>query len=431
MLSLESSWRTSAIASAGRRSARVLQASDPFASERFCGMREYDGPRTAIDKEREFRAAARSARLRYVSDAERGYARRRHGKSFSYVRANGAALRDRASLERIRSLAIPPAWKDVWICPSPNGHLQATGRDARGRKQYRYHPRWREAQDEHKYQRIITFAKTLPKIRRAVARDLRKRGLPRERVLAAAVKLLEMTLIRVGNDEYARDNRSFGLTTMRDKHVRIRGSAIRFDFRGKHGIEHEIELKDSQMAKIVHACRELPGQELFQYLDEAGEVRDVGSGDVNEYLRAISGEDFTAKDFRTWAGTALAAQALQEFQDFDSAAAAKRNVTRAIEQVAERLGNTQSICRKCYVHPAVIEAYLDRSLVKTLKRRAERELRAELHTLSAEEAAVLALLQQRMEQQLRGGGRRGAKPATRKQAKRAGRRRKPLERTVH
>jgi DNA topoisomerase-1 len=284
--------------------------------------------------------------------------------------------------------------------------LQATGRDARGRKQYRYHPRWREAQDQQKYERIIAFGKALPKMRRTVARHLRKRGLPRVKVLAATVRLLERTLIRVGNDEYARDNHSFGLTTMHDEHVKIRGATIRFDFRGKHGIEHEIDLQDRRLASIVRACRELPGQELFQYLDENGQVRDVGSGDVNDYLRTISGEDFTAKDFRTWAGTALAAQALQEFQDFDSKAAAKRNVTKAIESVAERLGNTQSICRKCYVHPAIIDAYLDRSLVKTLKRRTEKELRGSLHRLSAEEAAVLALLQQRMERALTAGRKR-------------------------
>jgi DNA topoisomerase I len=319
-----------------------------------------------------------------------------------YLRPGGEALREPATLNRIRSLAIPPAWKDVWICPAANGHLQATGRDARGRKQYRYHARWREAQDQHKYERIVAFAKALPKIRRAVARHLRKRGLPREKVLAAAVRLLETTLIRVGNDEYARANRSFGLTTMHDEHVRIRGARIRFDFRGKHGIEHEIDLEDRRLAQIVHECRDLPGQELFQYVNAAGEVCDVGSGDVNDYLREISGQDFTAKDFRTWAGTALAAQALQEFRDFDSAAAAKRNITKAIERVAERLGNTQAICRKSYVHPAVIEAYMDRSLVKTLKRRTEKELRGKLHRLSAEEAAVLALLQQRMQQQLTG-----------------------------
>jgi DNA topoisomerase I len=372
-----------------------------------------------LAKEREFRAAARSARLRYVSDAERGFARRRRGKSFTYLRSNGDTLRDRAALVRIRSLAIPPAWKDVWICPAANGHLQATGRDARGRKQYRYHSRWREAQDQHKYERIVAFAKALPRIRRAVARHLRKRGLPREKVLAAAVKLLETTLIRVGNDEYARYNQSFGLTTMHDEHVEIRGATIRFEFRGKHGIEHEIDLEDRQLAAIVHACRDLPGQELFQYVDEAGEIRDVGSGDVNDYLRKISGEDFTAKDFRTWAGTALAAQALQEFQDFDSKAAAKRNITKAIEQVAERLGNTQAICRKCYVHPAIIDAYMDRSLVATLKRQTERELRGTLRRLPSEEAAVLALLQQRMQQELSRGGRGRTKQKTKAKRRRA------------
>ena len=364
------------------------------------------GTSGGLDKEREFRAVARSARLRYVSDGDRGFERRRHGKSFAYLRPGGQALRDRATLARIRSLAIPPAWKEVWICTAANGHLQATGRDARGRKQYRYHPRWREAQDQHKYERIIAFAKALPKIRRAVARDLRKRGLPREKVLATTVKLLETTLIRVGNEEYARDNKSFGLTTMQDKHVKFRGATIRFDFRGKHGKEHEIDLNDRRLAAIVHACRDLPGHELFQYVDEAGKVCDVGSGDVNDYLREIGGQDFTAKDFRTWAGTALAAQALQEFQDFDSKAAAKRNITKAIERVAERLGNTQAICRKSYVHPAIIEAYMDRSLIKTLKRRAEKELRGTLHRLSSEEAAVLALLQQRMEHELT----RGVKP---------------------
>ncbi len=364
-----------------------------------------------LDRTAEYQAAAHAAQLRYVSAGDRGFARRRRGKAFTYVRADGTAVRDPATLVRIRSLAIPPAWNDVWICPTANGHLQATGRDARGRKQYRYHPRWREAQDQHKYQRIIEFARTLPKIRRTVARHLRKRGLPREKVLAAAVKLLETTLIRVGHDEYARDNQSFGLTTMHDEHVKIRGATIRFDFRGKHGIEHEIDLKDGRLAAIVRACRDLPGQELFQYVDEAGQVRDVGSGDVNDYLRQISGADFTAKDFRTWAGTALAAQALQEFQDFDSNAAAKRNITKAIEQVAERLGNTQAICRKCYVHPGVIEAYMERSLVKTLKRQTERELRGTLHRLSSEEAAVLALLQQRMEQELRSGRKARAKSA--------------------
>jgi DNA topoisomerase-1 len=382
--------------------------------------------RARLEKEREFEAAARSARLRYVRDADKGYARRRRGKSFTYLRPNGETLRDTTVLARIRSLAIPPAWKDVWICPTPNGHLQATGRDARGRKQYRYHARWRQAQDQHKYERIIAFAQALPKARRAVARDLRKRGLPREKVLAACVRLLETTLIRVGNDEYARDNNSFGLTTMLDAHVKVRGATIRFDFRGKHGIEHEIDLDDRRLADIVRGCRDLPGQELFQYIDEAGNIRDVGSGDVNDYLREICGEEFTAKDFRTWAGTALAAQALQEFHDFDSTAAAKRNITNAIERVAERLGNTQAICRKSYVHPAIIDAYMDRSLVKTLKRQTERELRGALHRLSSEEAAVLALLQQRMEQELtatKRPSRRTAKPKRGRTGSRTGRRR--------
>ena len=260
-------------------------------------MRQSMATRAGLDREREFRAAAQSARLRYVSDTERGFGRRRRGKALTYVRPGGATLRDKATLDRIRSLAIPPAWKDVWICPAANGHLQATGRDARGRKQYRYHPRWREAQEQNKYERIIAFAKTLPKIRRTAARHLRKRGLPREKVLAAAVKLLEATLIRVGNDEYARDNESYGLTTMHDEHVEVRGATIRFDFRGKHGIEHEIDLKDQRLAAIVRGCRDLPGQELFQYLDETGEVRDVGSGDVNDYLREIGGEDFTPRIF--------------------------------------------------------------------------------------------------------------------------------------
>jgi DNA topoisomerase-1 len=386
--------------------------------------------RTSLDKEREFRATARAARLRYVSDSERGFARRRHGKSFTYVRAGGGTLRDPGTINRIRSLAIPPAWNDVWICPKANGHIQATGRDARGRKQYRYHARWRAAQDEHKYERVIMFAKALPKIRRAVARHLRQRGLPREKVLAAAVKLLETTLIRVGNDEYARDNHSFGLTTMHDEHVKIRGATIRFDFRGKHGIEHEIDLEDRRLAEIVHACRDLPGQELFQYVDDAGKVCDVGSGDVNDYLREISGEDFTAKDFRTWAGTALAAQALQEFQDFDSKAAAKRNIRKAIERVAERLGNTEAICRKSYVHPAIIDAYMDRSLVMTLKRQTEKELRGTVHRLSGEEAAVLALLQQRMEQELASTRKRRPKTTSKKTRATAARRSRARRRAL-
>jgi DNA topoisomerase I len=352
------------------------------------------------------RKAARSAGLIYSDDGARGIRREGRGKSARYVGPSGKVVRNSRVLKRISSLAIPPAWKDVWICPQARGHLQATGRDARGRKQYLYHPHWREARDESKYDNLIEFARALPRIRRRVARHLRRRKLSKEKVLAGVVKLLEETLIRVGNDEYAKDNHSFGLTTMKDRHAKVNGKRIRFEFQGKSGIEHDVDLADPRLARTVRACQELPGQELFQYLDDDGEVRDVNSSDVNEYLREISGQDFTAKDFRTWAGTALAAQALEEFEDFDSKAAAKRNIAKAIERVAERLGNTKAICRKCYVHPAILEAYTERSLIKTLKKRTERELRESLTSLSAEEAAVLALLQQRMERQLGTAGKR-------------------------
>lgn len=346
------------------------------------------------------KAAAQAAGLIYVEDTQPGIRRQANGKGFRYVGPSGNTLKAGRLLARIRELAIPPAWTDVWICRNERGHLQATGRDARGRKQYRYHADWQATRDENKYQKLISFAQALPKIRRRVACDLRKKGLPREKVLAAIVKLLETTLIRVGNDEYAKNNGSFGLTTMRDRHATIRGPKMRFEFRGKSGIDHDIDLEDPRLSRIVLECQDLPGQELFQYLDNDGHVRDVGSADVNEYLHEISHQEFTAKDFRTWAGTALAAQALQEFEDFDSEAAAKRNVTQAIERVAERLGNTKAICRKCYVHPAIIDAYMDQSLVKTLKARTERELRESVSALSGEEGAVLALLQQRMEREL-------------------------------
>jgi len=345
-------------------------------------------------------AAAKAAGLRYVDDSQPGIRRVRNGTSFRYVGERGNVIKNQRTLARISSLAVPPAWTDVWICRDELGHLQATGRDARGRKQYRYHPGWQTVRDESKYERLIAFAKALPRIRRQVARDLRRKGLNREKVLAAVVRFLETTLIRVGNDEYAKSNGSFGLTTMRNRHASVRGARVRFEFRGKSGIEHDIDLEDPKLARIVRQCQELPGQELFEYVDDDDVVKDIGSSDVNAYLREISGHEFTAKDFRTWAGTALAAQALQEFEDFDSQAAAKRNITQAIERVAERLGNTKAICRKCYVHPAVIDAYMDRSLVETLKARTERELRESVSHLSGEEGAVLALLQQRMEREL-------------------------------
>jgi DNA topoisomerase-1 len=354
--------------------------------------------RSETDHERD---AAHQARLRYVNDNISGIRRKRRGKAVSYVGPNGKPVRDAATLARIRALVIPPAWNDVWICAEPDGHLQVTGRDARGRKQYRYHTRWREVRDENKYKNLIRFAQALPRIRSRVAAHLRRKGLPREKVLATVVKLLETTLVRVGNDEYAKTNNSFGLTTIRDRHVKVRPSSVRLEFNGKSGVIHEVDIRNAQLAGIIGQCKDLPGQELFQYVDDQGDVHDVGSADVNEYLREISGQGFTAKDFRTWAATALAAQALRELEDFDSKAAAKRNIMKAIERVAERLGNTTAVCRKCYIHPAVIDAYVDRSLVANLKERAETELKGSLSRLPPEEAAVLAFLRQRMERQLR------------------------------
>ncbi|MDG3005477.1 hypothetical protein PZE19_16930 [Paludisphaera sp. Pla2] len=307
-------------------------------------------------------------------------------------------------------MAIPPAWTDVWICSSAQGHVQATGRDDKGRKQYRYHPRWRRVRDDAKYGRMALFGQALPRIREATDADLRLAGMPRRKVLAAVVQLLELSLIRVGNEEYARTNKSFGLTTMRSKHVAVDGPTIEFQFKGKSGVRHKISIKDRRLARIVARCQELPGQELFTYVDDDGEVQHVDSGDVNEYLREVSGEDFTAKDFRTWAGTVLASIALQEFETFDSDAQAKRNIVQAVERVAERLGNTPSVCRKCYVHPAVLDAYLDGSMLEALRDRTDREMTMSLGDLKPEEAAVLALVQNRLAREdeprkgRRGGG---------------------------
>ena len=340
--------------------------------------------------------AAAAAGLRYVSDARPGITRKRAGRAFSYRDPQGRLIRDRKTLVRLRALAIPPAWTDVWICPDPRGHLQATGRDARGRKQYRYHSEWRAVRDAHKFDRILIFARVLPQIRARVDADLRRHGLPRERVVATVVRLLETTLIRVGNAEYARENESFGLTTIRHRHVAVNGSTIAFEFRGKGGKVHKVTTRDRRLARIVRACHELPGQELFQYVDEEGVRRDVDSADVNAYLQAIGGEPFTAKDFRTWAGTVLASLALSEFEAFDSEAAAKRNITRAIERVASHLGNTAAVCRRAYIHPAILDSYIDGSLLEFLKGRVEEALRDELHGLSSEEAAVLAFLQERL-----------------------------------
>ena len=343
------------------------------------------------------RQHAKDAGLRYVSDESPGIQRVSSGKGFAYIDPDGKRIKDEETIARIKSLAIPPAYRDVWICPSPNGHIQAVGRDARGRKQYRYHPRWRAVRDENKYDKMIAFAKALPKIRARTKRDLKLPGLPREKVLATVIQLMEKTLIRVGNDEYARTNDSYGLTTLRDKHAKVKANKVHFQFKGKHGIGHEIQLDDPRLAQIVRDCQDLPGYELFQYLDDDNVVRDIGSADVNEYLREIAGEEFTAKDFRTWAGTVLAAQALREIETFDTQAQAKKNVVAAIETVAERLGNTRAVCRKCYIHPAVLNAYLDGSMVQTLKQRAAAMAKS-IDKLRPEESAVLALIQRRLAQ---------------------------------
>jgi DNA topoisomerase I len=303
--------------------------------------------------------AAQENGLRYVSDDAPGIRRRRRGRHFAYVGPDGRPVKDAATLDRIRKLAVPPAYEDVWICPDPRGHIQATGRDARRRKQYRYHPRWREVRDENKYARMLDFAKALPRIRRRVAADLRRKGLEREKVLAAVVALLEITAVRVGNDEYARANQSFGLTTLRNRHARVRGNKLTFRFRGKSGVQHEIGVIDHRLAKIVRECQDLPDQQLFDYVGDDGDVHRVVSSDVNAYIREISGGDFTAKDFRTWMGTVRCAVTLSQMAAAETATDRKRNTVEAVREVARHLGNTPAVCRKCYVHPEVLAAYMD------------------------------------------------------------------------
>ncbi|MDB5764548.1 MAG: topoisomerase, partial [Herminiimonas sp.] len=342
-------------------------------------------------------ASARLVGLRYVTDDAPGIVRKALKSGFRYTDADGKPLRDETALARIKSLAIPPAWTDVWICLWENGHIQATGRDAKKRKQYRYHPRWRAVRDEAKYDRMINFGKALPAMRKQIDAALALPGLPREKVLATVVHLLQATMMRVGNEEYARTNQSFGLTTLRDRHVRIAGSAVEFRFRGKSGVQHAVKVSDARLARIIKRTRDLPGQELFQYIGDDGERHAIGSADVNEYLRTLTGEDYTAKDFRTWSGTVLAAIALQQFEKFDSEAQAKKNIVRAIEAVAKKLGNTPTICRKCYVHPAVIESYLDGAMLDVLQQRTQKKLADEIHALSPDEAAVLAFLQARLQ----------------------------------
>ncbi len=334
---------------------------------------------------------ARVAGLRYVTDSGPGIRRRRAGRGFSYIGLDGKPIRDPDEICRIKSLVIPPAWEDVWICPKPNGHVQATGRDARGRKQYRYHRRYREVRDETKFDRMLAFSEVLPTIRHKVERDLCRPGLPRAKVLATVVWLLEKTLIRVGSDVYARENRSYGLTTLRRRHVEVSGSKLTFEFRGKSGVQHSVAVSDRRVAGIVQHCQTLPGQELFQYLDGKGHHQDVDSGDINAYLREITGQEFTAKDFRTWAGTTYAAVALRVMGPAQSQRELKSNINRAIDMVAERLGNTRAVCRKYYVHPRVIETYRQGIVARTPVASGHRRTRARKQ-LRRDEVAVLELL---------------------------------------
>lgn len=337
--------------------------------------------------------SAKAAGLRYVNDTVPGIRREASEQGYNYIGVGGEVISDLEELRRIEALAIPPAWTEVWICPRPHGHLQATGRDAKGRKQYRYHPLWNEIRGQTKYDRMLLFGEALPLIREQVEQDLARRGLPRRKVLATIVRLLETTFIRVGNKEYARANRSFGLTTLRDRHVKISGSSIQFQFRGKSGQNHTIDLKDRRLARIVKQCRDIPGYELFQYFDENGQRQTVDSGDVNAYLREITQQDFTAKDFRTWGGTVLAALTLNEIGAWESESGAKKNVVQAIKEVARCLGNRPATCRKYYVHPAVLETYLDGNLLDHLRQ--ELEAAAESpNGLKVEETAMMALLRQ-------------------------------------
>jgi DNA topoisomerase-1 len=339
-------------------------------------------------------AAARSAGLRYVTDASPGIQRKRSGKHFRYIDLDGKPIRDPEVLQRIKSLAIPPAWTNVWICASTKGHIQATGRDAKGRKQYRYHPRWRQVRDATKYEHLIAFGEALPKVRERVSHDLMLRGLPYEKVIATVIRLLDITLIRIGNEEYARDNNTFGLTTMQHEHVDVSGTTIHFHFRGKSGKEHVIDVKDRQLVAIVKRCQELPGQELFQYLDEEKILRTIGSDDVNSYLQEITGQNFTAKDFRTWSGTVIATRDLRERGPASSETQAKGNVVEAIKVAAAELGNTAAVCRKCYIHPGILDAYLDSSLTNFFKLRDEKKPLHPIKGLEEDEEAVLAFLQQ-------------------------------------
>lgn len=343
--------------------------------------------------------SAEAIGLQYVTDEAPGIQRQRDGDGFRYIGTNGKPIQKAAEIQRIESLGIPPAWEGVWICPQANGHLQATGRDAKGRKQYRYHPEWRQLRDQTKFTRMIAFSEVLPRLRERIQQDLSLSGLPREKVLATVLQLMELTRIRVGNEEYAKTNKSFGLTTMRDRHVDVDGATMRFSFRGKSGVEHEIEVNDRRLAKIVKRCQDIPGQELFQYLDETGQRQSINSTDVNNYLREVTGQDFTAKDFRTWAGTTLAAMELHEIGVGESATATKKAIVQAVKTVAQHLGNRPATCRKYYVHPAILEAYETGSLSDVMTKHLGVES-ASSHELRGEEQAVVLLLKYQLIQQI-------------------------------
>ena len=359
---------------------------------------------TISDGNEENREAAEAAGLVYVTDEMPGITRRKAGKGWSFHDPKGKAITDYWEKKRIEGIGVPPAYVDVWICPKANGHIQATGRDDKGRKQYRYHPKWSEARDAAKYAHMAEFGQLLPGIRARVDADMRKQGLPRAKVLATVVSLLEKSLIRVGNEDYAKDNKSYGLTTLRTRHLDVEGATMRFDFKGKSGKMWNLDVKDRRVAKVVRSIQDLPGQQLFQYVDEDGHRQPVDSSDVNEYLREITGgADITAKDFRTWAGTVLASLALQEFEAVDSQARMKKNVKAAIETVAKKLGNTVTICRKCYVHPHVIDSYLDGTLLDGIKQEAEATLSRGGDSLKPEEAALLGLLSRRIGADVKAG----------------------------
>jgi len=362
---------------------------------------EHIDPKTLAAAPLEPEQAAKAAGLRYVDDSAPGFKRKKVGTGFGFRDPEGKVVRDPETIKRIRSIGIPPAYTDVWICPDPRGHIQATGRDAKGRKQYRYHPRWSEIRDSTKYAHMLEFAHALPKIRARIDADMKLPGLPREKVLATVVHLLETTLIRVGNEDYVKENKSYGLTTLRNRHVDVNGKELRFEFKGKSGKLWKLKVENRRVAKVVKACQELPGQHLFQYIDENKERQAVTSSDVNDYLRKIIGLDITAKDFRTWAGTVLAAMALSEFEAVDSQAHAKKNIKAAIERVSSRLGNTPTICRKCYVHPEVFNSYLDGNLIADIKQEVEEELKQDIADLRPEEAALLALLHKRLGKELK------------------------------